>query len=88
MSQSAAGGRTLPDNGNIGIGSGDADLAAIISSLREISAIVQTGSTAPGQTAPSTGGIYFRVGGTSVTTLYASNGTTTGYYPVQVTGAY
>jgi hypothetical protein len=88
MSQSAAGGRTLPDNGNVDIGSGSNDIAAIITAMRAISKMVQTGTGAPGLTAPSTGGLYINITGTSVTTLYASPGSTTGYYPVAVTGAY
>lgn len=84
MSQSAAGGRTLPDNANIDIGGGSQDMAAIITALRDISTKVQStapliysGTGAPSAVAPSTGGIYIRVNGDSTNTLMVNPGGST-----------
>ena len=75
MSQSAIGGRTLPDNGNVDIGSGSHDIAAIISALRELSDLVTTGSGAPSGT-PTGPRIYLRIGGTTANALSINVGGT------------
>jgi hypothetical protein len=96
MSQSKVNTRLLPDVGSVNGGLENlnvqsiqsADQAALVSAIRELCGMLQTGSAAPSGTAPSTGAIYIRTLGTSVTNLYVAPANSATWYPIQSIGDY